>query len=206
MSLILSIALIHILAVSSPGPDFILCLKNTLKYDRMTGIWTALGFALGVMIHVGYCLFGIAILISQSIFWFNVIKYFGAAYLIYIGIRSLSSKSESHIQLDSQKAKEIISPGSAILSGFITNLLNPKATMYFLGLFTVMIPVDASPSQLGAIVVILVSFTFLWFSFVATFMTIPAIRTKFLRVEKIMDKVFGVALIAVGVKVATAKM
>lgn len=192
--------------MSSPGPDFVLCLKNTMKYDRMTGVWTALGFALGVMVHVGYCLFGIAILISQSIFWFNVIKYVGAAYLIYMGIRSLLSSGNSHIDVDTVKAKEIISPGAALFSGFLTNLLNPKATMYFLGLFTVMIPADTSHVQMAIIVFILFSFTFIWFSIVATFMTIPAIRTRFLRFEGVMDKVFGGALILVGLKVATVEM
>lgn len=172
----------------------------------MTGIWTALGFALGVMIHVGYCLFGIAILISKSLFWFSMIKYLGAAYLIYIGCKALFSSSTSHIDLNTEKAKEIISPRAAVFSGFITNLLNPKATMYFLGLFTVMIPADTSHFIMGVIVFILVSFTFIWFSIVSTFMTIPVVRSRFFRIEKIMDKVLGGALILVGLKVATVKM
>lgn len=206
-SLLATVFVIQLMAVASPGPDFIVCLKNTLTYNRAVGIWTALGFALGVLVHVTYCIFGIAILISQSLFWFNVIKYCGAAYLIYLGIKSLlSSNPSTHIDLQSTASTKSMSAISAIGSGFLTNLLNPKATMYFLGLFTVVIPPDVSYATMSGIIIIVFGLTFLWFAFVATVLTIPAIRHHFLRFERVLERVFGGMLILVGLKVGLSRL
>lgn len=205
-TLIISVAIVHLLAVMSPGPDFVVCLKNTLKYDRAAGIWTAFGFSIGVLIHVSYCLFGIAVLISKSIFWFSIIKFIGAAYLIYLGIQLLRSPSTSNIDVDTEKSILKLSPLAATWSGFLTNLLNPKATMYFLGLFSVMIPPDTSTDAMIVIVFILFAFTFLWFSFVASVMTTTYVRTRFLKFESFLNKGLGIALILLGVKVGLSKM
>ena len=67
LALIGTVTLIHLLAVISPGPDFIVAVKNSLSYSRKTGIWTAVGFALGISVHILYCVAGLALIISQSI-------------------------------------------------------------------------------------------------------------------------------------------
>lgn len=87
LALIGTVTLIHLLGVISPGPDFIICARNSLTYSRKTGIWTAVGFGLGISVHILYCLAGLALIISQSILLFNFIKYLGASYLVYIGIK-----------------------------------------------------------------------------------------------------------------------
>lgn len=92
LPLILSVTAIHLLAVVSPGPDFIVAIKNALTYSRKTGFFTALGFALGISVHLLYCVFGLAILISQSLLLFSIIKFLGAGYLIYIGVLSFLAK------------------------------------------------------------------------------------------------------------------
>lgn len=129
MPVILTVAVIHLLAVMSPGPDFIMTIHNTLKYSRRSGIYSAIGLGLGIAVHVTYCLVGIAVIISKSVVLFSIIKYLGAAYLIYIGIKALRSKrgpdygSEEHVPQD-------ISPLKALRSGFLTNVTNPKATLF----------------------------------------------------------------------------
>jgi len=95
--LLLTVSLVHLMAVMSPGPDLVICIKNTLKYSRSIGIWTALGFACGVLVHISYCLLGIAFLISQSILLFSIVKLIGAAYLIFLGVKALFSKSDSKL-------------------------------------------------------------------------------------------------------------
>jgi threonine/homoserine/homoserine lactone efflux protein len=100
----LTIASIHLLAVMSPGPDFIMITRNTLVYSRKTGMYSAIGLGLGIGVHVLYCLMGIGLLISKSIVLFNSIKLIGAAYLFYIGYKSIRSKG-THLNIKHEQKK-----------------------------------------------------------------------------------------------------
>src|SRR5579871_852922 len=88
----ITVASLHLLAVMSPGPDFVLISRNSLVYSRKTGIYSALGLALGISVHITYSLIGIGYIISKSILIFSTIKFLGAGYLIYIGYKSLRAK------------------------------------------------------------------------------------------------------------------
>jgi RhtB (resistance to homoserine/threonine) family protein len=204
--LLLTVALVHLMAVMSPGPDLVVCIKNTLKHSRWIGVWTALGFACGVLVHITYCLLGIALIISQSVLLFNIVKLMGAAYLIYLGVKALLSTSKSKLDFSVTHANLPLKPWQAWRDGFITNLLNPKATLYFLGFFSVVIPPDLAPQSLVIISLTLFFITLAWFSLVAMVMTVKPIRDGFLRIEKRADQVFGGILILLGLKVATAKL
>src|ERR1035437_4095521 len=138
LSIFLTVAIIHFLAVVSPGPDFLMITRNSLVYSKRTGIYSAIGLGLGILVHVTYGLIGIGFIISQSIVLFSIIKLLGAGYLIYIGYKSLTSKS-SHQTVDNTSSKKDLDRLSAIRVGFITNVTNPKATLFFLSLFTVVI-------------------------------------------------------------------
>ena len=74
LSVILTVALVHFLAVLSPGPDFIMVVRNTLIYSRKTGIYSAIGLGLGILVHVTYSLVGIGLLIAKSILLFDLIN------------------------------------------------------------------------------------------------------------------------------------
>ena len=200
---ILSVLTIHILAVISPGPDFIVAVKNSLSYSRKTGFYTAVGFGLGILVHVTYSILGIAVILSKSILLFNFIKVLGAFYLIYIGIFSLLSKN-SNLKIESNK-KQDISPLSAIKIGFLTNVLNPKATLFFLSLFTLVISPN-TPLYIQVFMGTMMAFnTFVWFSFVAFILTKEKPRTIFEKNKVVFDRFLGAGLIALGIKVATSK-
>jgi len=130
INVFLTVALVHLLAVISPGPDFVLITRNSLICSRQVGIYSALGLGLGILVHVTYSLVGIGLLISKSIFLFSTIKFVGAGYLIYVGYKSLTSK-HSRIEILNHKKKDVISNSSALKMGFITNVTNPKATLFF---------------------------------------------------------------------------
>lgn len=201
LPIILKVTLIHFLAVVSPGPDFIMCLRNSLTYSRKTGIWTALGIGSGISVHIFYSLAGFSLIVSRSILLFNSIKLLGAIYLIYIGIKTFLSKS-SKIDVGEQSKEADISPSAAFKMGFMTNVLNPKATMFFLSLFTLVISPDTPSHIMAVISVILVVNTALWFTLVAVFMTQKGIRSIFERYQNAFNRGFGALLIAVGIKVA----
>lgn len=201
LNIILTVALVHLLAVISPGPDFIMITRNSLIYSRKTGIYSAIGLGFGILVHVTYSLVGIGLLISQSIILFNFIKYLGAAYLIYIGYKSLTSKS-SNLHLESHNKKTDISKFAAIRMGFIINATNPKATLFFLSLFTLVI----NPSTplfiklfMGMEMAIVTS---AWFILVAYLISHNLVKSRLSKIQHHAERFIGVVLIALGIKVA----
>ncbi len=195
-----SVLLIHLMAVISPGPDFIMALRNSLTYSRKTGIYTAVGFGLGIGVHVFYCVFGLALIISTSELAFNIIKYLGVAYLAYIGVMSIVSKS-SNIEVGKQSHLADISPLRAIRIGFLTNVLNPKATLFFLSLFTFVIGPNVPTTISWVLGIMMMINTTIWFSLVAIFFTQVRIRTIFNQYQNVFNTIFGILLIAIAIKI-----
>ena len=91
----LTVALIHLLAVASPGPDFAVVVRESVTHGRRAGTWTAFGVGTAIFLHVGYSLLGIGLIVSQSIMLFNVLKWAAAAYLVYIGFKALRARPAS---------------------------------------------------------------------------------------------------------------
>jgi threonine efflux protein len=83
------------LGMISPGPNFVITIKNSLLHSRLAGMWTAVGVAVGNLVHVVFSLLGIALIVSQSILLFNTLKWFGVAYLAYIGLKSLLARRKT---------------------------------------------------------------------------------------------------------------
>jgi threonine/homoserine/homoserine lactone efflux protein len=135
MNEFITITLVIMLAAISPGPDFVMLTRNALCFSRMNGIYTACGIACGTFFHAVYCILGLTIIISKSLLLFNIIKYIGASYLIYIGISSLLSKRTTTID-NNQKAVVMIPKLTSFRQGFLCNALNPKCIFFFLALFT----------------------------------------------------------------------
>ena len=201
ITLIGTVTLVHLLAVISPGPDFVMACRNALLYSRKTGIWTAVGFGLGIAVHISYALFGLAWVVAQSVILFSVIKYLGAAYLIFIGVQSFLSKTKTLEPGVASKQKDI-PPLVAIRMGFVTNVLNPKATLFFLSLFTMVVGPEVSVFEMTIISIILIGVTVLWFSLVAVIMTQKKIRQTFERYQGVFNKSLGGLLVALGIKIA----
>lgn len=205
LSIILTVAAIHLLAVMSPGPDFIMTLRNSLLYSRKSGIYSAIGLGLGILVHVTYCLAGIAVIISQSIVVFTTLKYLGAAYLLYIGIKSLRAKQPENIETDALTEKKDLTKLQAIRSGFITNATNPKATLFFLSLFTLVIQPSTPFLIKAAMGIEMAVATALWFSLVAILVSHRIIRQRLTRFQHYIERFMGAVLILFGIKLATTR-
>ena len=196
--LIAAFGLIHLVALVSPGPDFVVACRNSLLYSRTIGIYTAVGFGLGICVHISYAVFGLSWLIANNELIFTVIQYLGAFYLMLIGIQSLRS-FQSQIGQEPATASRRISPFRAVRIGFITNVLNPKATLFFLSLFSTMLNPTVGELTLVVIALLLVVTTILWFSLVALLISHPRFTSSLKRYEKTIHQFFGVLLIAIGV-------
>lgn len=197
----LAVAVIHLLAVMSPGPDFIMISRNSLVYSRKVGVYSAIGLGLGILVHVTYSLVGIGFIISKSIFLFSILKFLGAGYLIYIGYKCLKTKPQKETAAQPREERSI-SKFTAIRMGFFTNVLNPKATLFFFALFTQVIN-PATPKLMQVAYGVEMSvMTFVWFACVAVILSHRLIRTRFTSFQHYFEMTFGVILIALGVKVA----
>lgn len=199
----ITVAIIHLLAVISPGPDFIMISRNSLIYSWKVGLYSSIGLALGNLVHITYSLIGIGLIISKSIVLFTIIKFFGAFYLIYIGYKCLKSKSNQQ-QINNTKERYNIGKLAAIRMGFLTNVLNPKATLFFLSLFTQVIGINTPKITQILYGVEMSVMTFLWFAFVAYILSHNLIQTKFILIQHYLERAFGVILIGLGIKVMTS--
>jgi RhtB (resistance to homoserine/threonine) family protein len=199
----LAIALAHLLAVASPGPDFAIVTRQCVLTGTRAGVWTALGVGAGILLHVCYCLLGVALLLSSSPQLFTVMKLLAAAYLIYLGVRALRS-SGFQMQMDSEGNNDDFVPAKAVLQGFLTNGLNPKATLFFLALFTVVIdPATPVAVQLfyGAYLAVA---TFVWFALLSLFLGHRAVRERILALGVWFDRAMGVLLILLALQIGTS--
>lgn len=203
----LLVASVQAAATMSPGPAFVFTVRNALAYDRFTGVLTSLGLGLGVLAHVTLVILGIAVLISKSIYLLNFIKYAGAAYLVYIGIKSLFAKKPD-IKVSTDIADQMpkkMSWYKAISQGFITNMLNPKAIVFFTAVLTQFIDASTPLAIQILYAVTCASIEFSWFCFVAVVLTNPSIKQHFMRFMHWIERICGGLMIALGLRLALTK-
>ena len=201
----LTVALVHLLAVASPGPDFTIVLRESVSNGRHAGIWTALGVGSGILLHVGYCLLGIGLIVSQSIVLFNLLKWLAAAYLIYIGIRALQARPADPASAELAPLATR-SPRAAFVRGFVTNGLNPKATLFFLSLFTLVISPQTPLLVQAGYGLYLALATAVWFCAVALLFSQARVRRGFVRLGHWFDRLMGAVLVGLGIKVAFSEL
>ncbi|KIU43695.1 MULTISPECIES: LysE family transporter [Pseudomonas] len=202
----LTVALIHLLAVASPGPDFAVVVRESVTHGRRAGTWTAFGVGTAIFLHVGYSLLGIGLIVSQSIMLFNVLKWLAAAYLVYIGIKALRARPAPAGSESVQVSTVARTPRAAFVAGFMTNGLNPKATLFFLSLFTVVINPHTPLLIQAGYGAYLALATGLWFCLVALLFSHARVRSGFARMGHWFDRGMGAVLVALGIKIAFTEM
>lgn len=203
LSEFLLVAAVHLLAVMSPGPDFAVVIRNSVSAGRKAGLLTAVGVGAGICLHVGYSLLGIGLIVSQSTWLFNVLKLLAAGYLLYIGVRALGAKRSEPGTLPLPTAP--MSSKRAFANGFITNGLNPKATLFFLSLFTVVISPQTPITVQAGYGVYLAIATGVWFCLVAVLFSHTRVRRAFERTGHWFDRLMGAVLIGLGLHLALSE-
>ena len=202
--LISTILVIHIFAWFTPGPLFVLIVRNSLMYSRKTGIWTAVGIAIGNFIHIPYSVTGIAFIISTSAIMFNVIKFFGVGYLVYLGIKTLSIKVEKQ-KADSSIGHKDIPAFKAVKTGFLTNILSPKASLFFASIFAMVIS-SGSPSWVVIFLWIAMPLNSLVMaSILSVFFTQNGVRSVYAKHQYIANKCLGAILLILAVIIASQR-
>ena len=190
----LLIASAHALAVASPGPDFAIVLRQSLIFGRKFAIITSVGIGLAILIHVAYAVLGIGLLIKNTTWLYTAIQIAGAVYLSYIGIQALKSQKKEPDN-EQQTSATDMTAGKAFRQGFITNVLNPKATVFFLSLFTTIIS-QTTPIPILVGYGLWMSFaTACWFVFLSFILSSAKVRAFFNNFGYWIDRVLGIFLL-----------
>lgn len=201
MSGFITIAIIAFLAALSPGPDFVVIAKNAIAHSRRAGIFSSIGIGVGILFHSTYCVLGLAVIITHSLLVFSAIKYIGALYLIYLGVKALFAKKGGKM-LNPAKAKTTLSAGKAFQQGLLTNVLNPKCTLFMLSVFTLVIHPGLSYSIQALYGIEIALITALWFVLLSVMLTHKTVKAKLDKVQHWVTKCMGIFLIGFGIKVA----
>ncbi|KEP26197.1 LysE family translocator [Bacillus zhangzhouensis] len=190
--------LLTLFVVASPGVDFALITKRTIGTGKSDGIKMALGLTSGALIHTLAAAFGLSLILMKSALAFEIIKYLGAIYLIYLGVSSFMNKKER----EAAPPHKVETPKhSAFKQGFISNTLNPKVAIFFLTFLPQFVTPGLNTSfqfvVMGSIYALL---SILWFS---TIVLLLGYIKKFLlsaKVQTTIDRITGLVLVGFGVK------
>ena len=195
---------VHLLAAASPGPDFVLVSQQTLYNGKRAGLLCSLGIALGLSVHILYSAFGLAAVIANSASAIWVIKLLGGSYLIYLGVSGLRARARN--------TETIVTDGvddqsdlKTIGLGFLCNALNPKAPIYFISLFTIVLSENTPAQHLLIYGLWMMVLQFAWFSFLTILLSRPMVMDRFQALGHWIDRVAGGAMLLLGIKVLASR-
>ncbi|MBU3016986.1 LysE family transporter [Paraglaciecola agarilytica] len=196
----LTIAGVHLLAVASPGPDFAIVLKHSINYGRRIAMITSIGVGVAILLHVTYSLLGIGLLLKTNPLVYTIFSYVAAAYLVYIAIGALKSKAVDTTEPASEVSSSEISDRKAFAIGFLTNGLNPKATLFFLSVFAVAVSAQTPSSIKLAYGVYLAVATGMWFCFLSYLLSTRKVRAFVRQYSHWFDRIMGAVLLLLAAK------
>ncbi len=182
----------------SPGPDFMVTLKQTINHGKRYAYYSSFGIGLGIAVHVGYTLLGMGLIFKNLPYFLDVIRVLGALYLIYLGIQSLKSSNNS-ILITHENGINFNLYKSFII-GFFTNLLNPKATLFFLSIFTAIVSIDTPIYMQSLYGLYCILANIFWYILIAKLLSKENSLNLFNKYQNEIQKTIGVVLILLGIK------
>ncbi|CAN5419291.1 LysE family translocator [soil metagenome] len=192
---------------ATPGPDTAYIVGRSIAQGRRAGMLSALGISLGCIVHSLACAIGLTALLAASPTAFDVIKWLGAAYLVYLGVRLLFARVEPADADQGGRAGRLLGDRQLVMQGFATNVLNPKVILFFVSFFPQF--VEPASSQrvlafllLGACFVLMSTVWNIGVAWIAGTVTRRlAGKPQF---KRWTNRVVGAAFIALGARLATA--
>ena len=192
-----TVAILHLFAVASPGPDFALVTRQSLRYNRKVAIWTSLGIGVGILFHSLLAITGLVLLITSNELFSTILKIIGSLYLLYLGVNSiLGSKGLGNIEQENTNTDKV----NGFLAGLITNVTNIKAIFFFITVFSVVIGTGNNLYLLlyGAYMALA---TFIWFSIISYVFTSEGFKNKFSSFLGLFEKIIGFVLILLSLQI-----
>lgn len=203
MAILGTFLLMSFLLIILPGPDSSLVIQNSIMYGQKAGFKTVMGSVSGLLIHTSAAVLGLSALLMQSATLFTILKYIGAAYLIYIGFNALRTLKNPPTE------EEIVVKGkekSFFLQGFITCASNPKVAVFFL----TFLPQFVQPNynhmlQFAVMGIIYAVMTIIWFLLYVYLIDVFSKWLKRPTVQKSIQGCTGIVLLLFGLRLALEK-
>jgi threonine efflux protein len=201
IELLMTLAIIHSVALASPGPDFALVVKMASQESRKTAIASAAGISVAILVHTILSLTGISLVIKSAEGLFLIVQLAGASYLAWMGINAVKSALQHWQDKPSEQASLTpnikITTYQGFLQGLYTNLLNPKAMVFFITLFSTMITPDVGFMTKVFAAIILLVLSLLWFVFIALVLSKPKIQRQVQKAAPMINLFTGILFISV---------
>jgi len=193
------------LLVMSPGPNGVLVARTVPTSGRAAGFANILGFFVSFYIHGLLSIFGISLILMQSATAFTIVKFLGAAYLCWIGVKSLIAAWRHGRSIPTVKpARRKRTLVMAFLEGLLTNGLNPKVSLFYLAIFPQFLSVGADPVSTSLLLVFVHSMlNVIWFSSMVLMLSRLTAAARSGRFQRWLKGVTGAVFIGFGVKLAT---
>ena len=189
---------IHAVALVSPGPDFAVVTRLSIVSGRQVGLWAAAGVAASIGLYVLVCLLGLSLVLAALPGVSSFLSVAGTLYLAWLGIQCLRSKGEL------PRAEQAPPNGRAFFTGLLTNLLNPKAMLYFGSILSQALSANLSLGDGALLWGLLVLESMLWFGLVAGIFSSQRVLGRLKKYLKWFDRAVGVVLLALAAKVAVS--
>lgn len=197
----LALASLHFLAVVAPGADFAITVQQSVRHGRLAGMLTACGIGCGISVHVLYTLLGVSAILHSSPWTMGMAQVLGALYLLYLGVGLLRSQAgvATHAP-DAKPATAQPSHWQAFRVGFLTNATNPKATLFFLAVFTTVVSSSTPLGVQAGYGVWMCLVNAAWFVLVSRVFSRPGIRQTFLSVGHRFEQVMGGLMVVLALR------
>lgn len=179
----------------SPGPDFFLITRQSLRHGRNVTIWTAFGIGSGILFHSILAITGIVLLITSNEFYLSILKYICSGYLLYLGVSSVMRTSSFEYSPNGSKW----SNANGFAVGLITNITNIKALLFFITLFGVVLNTD-NTERLIIYGLYMALATFIWFSFIGYVFTSQVFKSRFIKFFGYFEKGLGLILVIIAMQ------
>lgn len=200
LMLFLTVALVHLIALMNPGPDFFFVSQTAASRSRREAMMGVLGISLGIVVWAGVALMGLHLILQKMAWLHQIIMVGGGIYLCWMGWQLLrSARSQNAQSVPSVEVKVALpKPGRSFIRGFLTNLSNPKAVIYFGSVFSLFVGDDVGAGARWGLFLLIIAETFVWFSLVAVVFALPTMRRGYQRLAKWIDGLAGVLFTGFG--------
>ncbi|BEM30789.1 threonine export protein RhtC [Serratia marcescens] len=198
LMLFLTVALVHLIALMSPGPDFFFVSQTAASRSRREAMMGVVGISLGIVVWAGVALMGLHLILQKMAWLHQIIMVGGGIYLCWMGWQLLRSARAQQAQPAAEAHVALPKAGRSFIRGFLTNLSNPKAVIYFGSVFSLFVGDSVGAGARWGLFLLIVAETFVWFSLVAVVFALPAMRRGYQRLAKWIDGVAGVLFTGFG--------
>ena len=196
MNEFITVVLLHLFAVMSPGPDYVLITRQSIRYGRRVALWSSGGIGIGILFHSVLAVTGILFFIASNESYLLSLKLICSIYLLYLGITSMIYTSNfNQLQIDDNKW----SYTGGFVAGLITNITNVKALLFFITLFGVVLN-SQTQGNLMLYGLYMAFATFIWFSLLSYIFTSNIFKSQFLRFFTIFEKFLGLILVIIALQ------